>query len=121
MGQIELVAQMERLELEVRLRWVGLMEFNQIEEFIGTLTQLKERQTTTRLSKKLYALHGRPDRNEHYAKGYINLSNIELTEAQEDILDLGLKCHYIRKPHPDAKRIDTEILIEKLQKLQIEK
>ena len=44
-----------------------------------------------------------------------------LTEDQIEFLNLGLKYSYIRKPHPESKRINTEILIDKLLHLHCQR
>ena len=74
----------------------------------------------TKTQKKLTTLHRGPVRNERPAQGFINLSSTTLSKAQEKLLNLGLNCHYIRKPHPESKRIETECLIDQLLTLQSE-
>ena len=74
----------------------------------------------TRIQKKLTTLNRGPVRNERPAQGFINLSTTTLTQQQEKLLNLGLNCHYIRRPHPETKRIEIECLIDNLLSLQNE-
>ena len=71
----------------------------------------------TRIQKKLTTLNRGPVRNERPAQGFINLSTTTLTQQQEKLLNLGLNCHYIRRPHPETKRIEIECLIDNLLSL----
>ncbi|KAK4327295.1 hypothetical protein Pmani_002236 [Petrolisthes manimaculis] len=75
----------------------------------------------TRIQKKLTTLHKGPVRNESPAQGFINLSSTTITKEQEILLNLGLNCHYIRRPHPESKRIQIECLIDQLLILRKEK
>ena len=74
----------------------------------------------TRIQKKLTTLHQGPVRNERPAQGFINLSTSSLSQQQEKLLNLGLNCHFIRRPHPESKRIEIECLIDQLLTLQNE-
>ena len=76
--------------------------------------------SNTRALKKITALHKGPVRNERPAHGFINLSSTTLTKQQETLLNLGLNCHYIQRPHPESKRIEIECLIDQLLTLQHE-
>ena len=73
-----------------------------------------------RIQKKLTSLHRGPIRNERPAQGFMNLSTTTLSKPQEKLLNLGLNCHYIRRPHPEEKRIEIECLIDKLLTLKNE-
>ena len=57
-------------------------------------------------------------RDEAHNKGYINLTDESLSPAEEEFLNLGLNCHYIKHPGPNAKRIEIETLIDSLLNLQ---
>lgn len=48
----------------------------------------------------------------HPTKGYVNLTDMDLTADQEDLSNMGLKCHYLSKPHPHRKRLEIETLID---------
>ena len=89
-------------------------------EFLGEAARKHQRVVITRHEKKLTILHGGPVRNEEHRDGYVNLAGTNLTESQKTLLNLGLQCHYMRKPHPESKRIETEILVDRLQRLQQE-
>ena len=90
---------------------------NQILQKLQEEENLHRQIVTQSHNKKLTTLNGGRVRQEQKSDGFINLSNVDLTNEQKKLLNLGLNCHYIRKPHRDEKRIQTEILIEKLQKL----
>ena len=108
------------------LAWVKFIENNTVEEGDIALAVIQRKVdhhafiTETRIDKKLYLLNNGPVRNSSISDGYVNLSGEDLTEPQKKFLNLGLKCHYLSKPHIETKRIETEVLIDKLQKLQIE-
>ena len=51
-------------------------------------------------------------------QGYINLTNEQLSPAEEEFLNLGLNCHYIKQPSPNSKRIEIETLVDSLHNLQ---
>ena len=76
--------------------------------------------TRTRHEKKLWILHGGPVRSERPKDGFINLTNKQLTKDQEKFLNYGLNCHYMRKPRPEEKRLETETFIDRLLLLQEE-
>ena len=85
------------------------------------LEEYKEHQhwiANIRIQKKLTSIHHGSVRNERPAQGYINLSNTSITKSQEKLLNLGLNCHYIRRPHQDKKRIEIECLIDQLLSLK---
>lgn len=70
--------------------------------------------------KKLTKLYGGcitvPDEKE----GFINLSSVELTDSQKDLLNLGLNCHYQCKYDPLDKKAELEVLYQDVLKLQKE-
>ena len=115
-----------RFEAEATARWEDFCNTTseEIQEIARSLMQSEQRRyrqtVSTRHSKKLLILNGGPVRNEQHRDGFVNLAGIELTPQQTSFLNLGLQCHYSRKPHPEAKRIETEALIDRLLQLQNE-
>ena len=53
-------------------------------------------------------------------EGYVNLSSIELTENQKELLNLGLNCHSQCKCDPLDKKAELEVLYQDVLKLQKE-
>lgn len=52
-------------------------------------------------------------------KAFINLApDLELTEDQEELLNLGFNCHFMNKPRPHRKRLEMEILLDDIHSLE---
>ncbi|KAK3889265.1 hypothetical protein Pcinc_006830 [Petrolisthes cinctipes] len=68
--------------------------------------------------KKLSRFHGGNIKLPRPTKGYINLSNTDLTPEQEDLLNKGLNCHYQTKPQPHRKRLEIEVMMDDIHKLE---
>ncbi|XP_076037857.1 uncharacterized protein LOC143023221 [Oratosquilla oratoria] len=88
----------------------------------GTVSKVMtafEREGKTSSAKHKSGRKG-PVRNERPAQGFVNLSGVSLTNQQQKLLNLGLNCHYIRRPNPESKRIEIENLIDQLLTLQHE-
>ena len=66
---------------------------------------------------KLVKLNGGQVKYSRPLKGYINLTNKEVTRDQEELLNMGLNCHTMSKPKKFQKRIECEILIDDIEKL----
>ena len=75
----------------------------------------------TKTIKKLAKLYGGQIVLSEAKEGYINLSSIELTETQKELLNLGLSCHYQCKYDPLDKKAELEVLYQDILKLQKEK
>ena len=71
--------------------------------------------------RKLVVLNGGNLKVARPKKGYINLSDVELSAAQEELLDLGLNCHILSKPRPHEKRLEIEVLLDDIQQLEKKK
>ena len=41
-----------------------------------------------------------------------------LTQDQEDILNMGINCHYLTKPRPHRKRLEIKTLLDDIQQLE---
>ncbi|KAK3896276.1 hypothetical protein Pcinc_000020 [Petrolisthes cinctipes] len=50
--------------------------------------------------------------------GYVNLTDTTLTPDQQDLLNMGLNCHYMTKPKPHRKRLEMEILLDDIHQLE---
>ena len=124
------IAESERKEQEIseeyERKWTVFSQKHR-EDIVRKASEHIERETRryeniiqARHSKKLWKLNGGPVRNEETKDGYINLSKVTLTKNQKILLNYGLKCHYIKKPKPEEKRMETEVVIDKLLQLQEE-
>ena len=71
--------------------------------------------------KKLTKLYGAQVNIPDGKEGYVNLSSIELTESQKDLLNLGLNCHFQCKYDPLDKKAELEVLYQDILRLQKEK
>ena len=53
-------------------------------------------------------------------QAFINLSDYEPTPDEKKLLNLGLNCHFIKKPDPLKKRLEVEVLLDNVFKLENE-
>ena len=67
---------------------------------------------------KLYGGHIKVPTEKNQA--YINLSSVKLTEAQHQLLNLGLNCHYQRKRNIINKQTELELLFQNILRLEAE-
>ena len=74
-----------------------------------------------RIGRKLAHLYGGPVNIPRSSDQFINLSSAVLTKEQIEFLNLGLNCHYMSKPHQLHKKIELEMLLDNIQKLEREK
>ena len=72
-----------------------------------------------KIKKKLSKLYGGhlkiPETNK---QAYINLSSVELTDAQHKLLNLGLNCHYQTKRNIVNKQTELELLYQSILRLE---
>ena len=71
--------------------------------------------------RKLINLNGGKLRLPKLRRNYINLTEYEPSQDEEDLLQLGLNCHFADKPQPRQKRLEIEILMDSLLSLEKEK
>ena len=67
--------------------------------------------------KKLVALNDGSIKYPVPKPGFINLTEKALTTTQEELLNMGLNCHFQDKPHRLQKRLECEILIGNIENL----
>ena len=91
---------------------------NEINHSLNALINQHRRGIEANNLRKLSNLYGGNLKIPKPIKGYINLANIELTPDQEDLLNKGLNCHFMSKPKPHRKRIEMEVLLDDIQKLE---
>ena len=75
---------------------------------------LKERT----ILRKLNHLNGGKLRIPKKREKYINLTSYTPTPEEEELLQMGLNCHYADKPQPIKKRLEIEVLIDSLMSLE---
>ncbi|KAK3856312.1 hypothetical protein Pcinc_037355 [Petrolisthes cinctipes] len=97
----------KRLEMEILLDDIHQLEKN------GKIT------TSTALQPTLLA-EAAKTRGVYHSKllRYVNLTNTTLTPDQQDLLNMGLNCHYMTKPKPHRKRLEMEILLDDIHQLE---
>ncbi|XP_076030410.1 uncharacterized protein LOC143018709 [Oratosquilla oratoria] len=94
---------------------------NSIDAALSMLADNHLTASRKRIGRKLASLYGGPVEVPKPVDQFLNLSSITLTEMQRKFLNLGLNCHYISRPSPLAKRIELEMLIDDIQRLEREK
>ena len=85
---------------------------------LGTLREQHRRGVESDMIKKLTKLHGGNIKLPRPTCGYTNLTDLVLTQDQEDILNMGINCHYLTKPRPHRKRLEIETLLDDIQQLE---
>ena len=82
-------------------------------------------QNKKRIFKKLQKLHELQNKenivNNDDKNQFINLSNITLSDNQKLFLNLGLNCHYMKRPNQLEKKIEIEKLMDDILQLQLKK
>ena len=71
--------------------------------------------------EKLSALYGGPLMLPEVSDGYLNLSSVELTQSQKDLLNLGLNCHIqtIQTKYDSLeKKANLEMLYQDIMQLE---
>ena len=89
-----------------------------INEKLATLQTQHRRKEESTVIKKLSRLYGGNIKLPRPTAGYINLSNTDLTPDQEELLNKGLNCHYQTKPRPHRKRLEIEVMLDDIHKLE---
>ena len=74
-----------------------------------------------RIGRKLANLYGGPVEIPQQANQFINLSSVILSKEQQQFLNLGLNCHFMSNPPQLAKKIELEMLLDDIQRLEREK
>ena len=74
-----------------------------------------------RIAKKLSQIYGGDIKLPERKVGYVNLSSVELTEAQQKLLNLGLNCHVQGKNNSIDKKAELELLYRGILQLEKEK
>ena len=126
--QIELKeAELETLEESISEDYRNfhcmIADNEQRDSIINCLNEEKDNQLRlnfNRIQKKLCKLHRGKVYLASSSDSFLNLSNHSLTEKQKEFLNLGLNCHIQPKYSKLKKKIELEILYDKLLSLQRE-
>ena len=79
----------------------------------------KHRHSIARANQnKLVRLNGGSIKHARPIDPYINLTDKALTQDQQEILNMGLNCHVLSRPSKFNKRVECEVLIDNVEKLQ---
>ena len=68
--------------------------------------------------KKLSGLYGGPLMLPEASDGFLNLSSVELTQNQKELLNLGINCHVQTKYDPLEKKANLEVLYQDIVQLE---
>ncbi|MPC68551.1 hypothetical protein E2C01_062753 [Portunus trituberculatus] len=90
----------------------------QISNRLETLRSQHRQRVESDMIKKLAKLLGDNIKLPRPNRGYTNLTDVVLTQDQEDILNMGIQCHYLTKPRPHRKRLEIETLLDDIQELE---
>ena len=74
----------------------------------------KERGILSKISR----LNGGCVKTPREIQAFVNLSEYEPTPDERKLLNLGLNCHYIKKPDPLKKRLEIEVLLDSVFRLE---
>ena len=89
---------------------------HELDEELRKILQKTESVTKRKTIKKLSELYGGPLLLPERKDGFINLSSVELTEKQAELLNLGLNCH-VQSPYDIAvKKREIELLYQSIEK-----
>lgn len=67
---------------------------------------------------KISNLNGGNVKTPKEIQAFVNLSEYEPTPEERKLLNLGLNCHYIKKPDPLKKRLEIEVLLDNVLQLE---
>lgn len=113
--------ELQKLHDELSACQIDDIKRQQIERELESSFDNAEHSNKIKIIKKLSKLYGGDITLPESKDGYINLSSIELTENQKQILNLSLNCHYQNKYDLLDKKAELEVLYQDLLKLQKEK
>ncbi|MPC62099.1 hypothetical protein E2C01_056181 [Portunus trituberculatus] len=90
-----------------------------IDEKLKKLNIQHRKGVEARNISKLTRLYGGNIKLPQPRNAFINLApGLELTDDQEELLNLGLDCHFMTKPRPHRKRLELEILLDNIKNLE---
>ena len=92
----------------------------ELQSLLKTTADNTERATKVRTTKKLSQLYGGFVMLPEASEGFVNLSSIELTDSQKELMNLGFNCHVQGHYDKLAKKAELEELYQNIQKLKRE-
>ena len=113
----EVTREAEELESELASE-LPAQTWSDVKTKLDQLQANNEANTSSRVVSKLNNLYRGNLKFPNATKFYLNLSSHTLTENQQQLLNLGSKCHFKRKVDPIRKKVECEILYDSLLKLQ---
>ena len=109
---------------DLQQQWFTSQQGNDRTNIQAALQRLKNNDRKKRehiILKKLTHLNGGKLRLPQDKKSYINLTSYTPDHEEEALLQLGLNCHYATKPCPRTKRLEIEVLLDNINRLEKEK
>ena len=94
---------------------------HKIDDSLNNIIEQHLNTSTNKIIDKLSRLYGGNFKFPRPQQGFVNLSDLKLSYHQERLLNLGLNCHILKKPHNLQKRVEIEVLIDQILKLNNEK
>ena len=90
-----------------------------INEKMKKLNTQHRRGVEARNISKLTRIYGGNIKLPQPRNAFINLApGLELTEDEEELLNLGLNCHFMTKPRPQRKRLELEVFLDDIKNLE---
>ena len=89
-------------------------------EHLATSEENTKHSNKVKIGKKLSKLYGGLLCTPENKDRFVNLSKVDLTDAQKEFLNLGLKCHFQSKNNVLDKKASLEMLYEDILKLEKE-
>ncbi|MPC41373.1 hypothetical protein E2C01_034962 [Portunus trituberculatus] len=118
----EIIKQLKKTVQEQKRKWDEadvIQDLRQaIDEKLKKLNTQHRKGVEARNISKLTRLYGGNIKLPQPRNAFINLvPGLELTEDQEELLNLGLNCHFMTRPRPHRKRLDDIKNLEKAKKI----
>ena len=98
----------------------SIRDNGKIEAIFRKLDEIKSgsfEETSQKTMRKLNKLYNGVVYLQQDIAPYVNLSNYELNADQKELLSLGPKFHYKKKPDPLVKKVEMEVLYESILRL----
>ena len=107
---------------QVKAQWKDIQQEDRsdIHQVLKDLTAQDYTKKEKTILHKLNNLNGGKLRLPKKTERYVNLTQYTPTPAEEDLLQLGLNCHFADRPKPINKRVEVEVLIDNLSTLERE-
>ena len=107
--------------LDLHNQWSNLPVFTERQPIKDALQNLKNQDLRKKeqvILRKLIRLNGGKLKIPRNQRRYINLTQYQPDAEEEDLLQMGLNCHYIDKYDLKKKRLEVEVLLDTLLSLE---